>query len=743
MKHSTSPDPTLALFDMDSITGHGLKKISERYYQIDAVKCIGLGLRAGGRGQLRSACGTGKTVMAQRSAELLCPTGGVVAVVCPSIALVGQTLREWAATNDDHIAIAVCGDETVTDTMIKTEDLPAQVTTDPQVVADWLRAPTTAGLRLIVGTHVSAHVIGEALSAAGKVADLLVVDEAHRAAGQVDKHTALVHDDERLPAARRLYATATPRVIGEKAIYRYRNGRGAGGTKSFDKQLIGMDDANVFGPVLYEYSFSQAIDDGYLDDYRLLVMGVTKWELMQYLADLPRGATTGDLATDLHTAMVQTVVAKAARQYGLRRVLAFCNQLNEAADFARSMNRTLAALPEHMRPESRLTTAYVHGGLNSAEREQRLGLLVEPPEDGWTVVSNVRCLTEGVDVPSIDCVVFTRPKQSVIEIVQGIGRALRRDPNGTGTATILVPIMLPDEPGDIDEADLADYRLLYQVVRALRAHDHKLGATIDRATISGGGHRYVYEERELEHVRITLPDGYDNGSVLQHLTAKLITSARHPWWDGYAAMRDYHAEHGDCLVRSDHVTEQGHKLGAWAENTRVLYRKGLLAAERITALEELDFDFHPRAVEWAEGIKAATIFHAQYGHLEPVRSLRVDGVELLSWLHRQRTRAAAGELAESRRAALDALGMRWHAALETFEDYLAALTDHHARHGTIDILPDPNTPDGRLGSWQVSMRIQRKMSKLTDAQISALDALGMQWSPPKATLPQFSAGQPG
>ncbi|MFI6030733.1 DEAD/DEAH box helicase [Amycolatopsis magusensis] len=728
---SAAPEePEPALFSIETITDGGRQKIADRYYQIEAVQALSVGLRTAGRGQLHSACGTGKTRMCQRTAELLCPRGGVVVIVCPSLGLIAQTLREWSLTNQDHRALAVCGDETISDSVVTIDDLPCAVTTDPAEVAGWLRVPTSARLRLIVGTHRSSHVIGAGLQATSLVADVLIVDEAHRSAGHTDKHTALVHDDDRLPATRRVYATATPKIIGEKAIYRYHQGRGGGGTKTFATQMIGMDDERVFGPVLYNYPFSQAIDDGYLDDYRLVVMGATRREIVEHLAGLPRGAVAGASGTDLHTAMVQTVLAKAAVKYGMRRVLAFCNRVNEAADFARTMKRTLAALPPAMRPDRPLTTAYVHGGLSAAEREKRLAQLTAPPDDGWTVVSNVRCLTEGVDVPTIDGVVFTHPKQSINEIVQAIGRALRRDPAGTGTATILVPILLPDDPSDLDESDVADYRLLWQVVRALRAHDTRLGSTIDRAERPRDTPRYYYDDKPLEHIHVNLPPGYDDGTFLHHLTAKLITSARSRWWDGYAALTAFHAEHGHVLVPHDHITAapQEYKLGAWSEQNRTLYRQGQLAADRIEALQELGFDLLPRAAEWAAGLRAATAFHAEHGHLEPVRSLRVHSVELLAWLDSQRAIAAADELAPSRRADLDALGMRWTAKPESFADHVDALADYCRRHGHIDIAPDPETADGRLGSWLVEVRIQRRMGKLTDAEIASLDALGMRWS---------------
>src|ERR1700741_3940290 len=205
-----STAPTSEVFSLDAISG-GNTKISERYYQVEAVQAIVTELADGGRGQLRSACGTGKTVMAQCSAVMLCPPGGVVFVVAPSIYLVGQTLREWSQSNIEHIGLAVCSDGTVlhgktpsatlrrtdidgmgevddggeTDALMReVGDLSASVTTSPEDVAAWLAEPLTTGRRLIVGTHLSADVIGDGLRRANVVADILVVDEAHRTAGE-------------------------------------------------------------------------------------------------------------------------------------------------------------------------------------------------------------------------------------------------------------------------------------------------------------------------------------------------------------------------------------------------------------------------------------------------------------------------------------------------------------------------------------------------------------------------------
>ena len=182
-----------------------------RDYQRAAVEAIVAGLAAGGRGQVVAACGTGKTLIGAAAAQRLCPTGLVV-VTCPTLALTGQTMEVWARTGVSDM-LAVCSDNDIGDPAALVWGVAVPVTTDPQVVCDWIRCTPASRQRLIAVTHVSAGRVGDGLAAADAVADLLIIDEAHHTAGRADKHAALVHQDQCLPARRRLYLTATPRIV--------------------------------------------------------------------------------------------------------------------------------------------------------------------------------------------------------------------------------------------------------------------------------------------------------------------------------------------------------------------------------------------------------------------------------------------------------------------------------------------------------------------------------------------------
>ena len=274
-------------------------------WQQPAVTAAVSALAGGGRGQIHAACGTGKTITAAHIAARLCPPGGIVVIACPTVALLAQTLAVVGPSTTT--TLAVCSDDTVADTAVHTSDLPTTVTTDPDTIGSWLRQ-TATGVRLIVTTHRSAGLLGQALISAEHVADVLVVDEAHHSAGRGDKHLALVHTDRTFPARRRLYLTATPRI-----------------DDTDDDTGLSMDDADVFGPILYRYTFAQAIADGWLDDYRIAVVGVSRTDLLPLIRELtvpspdPRTGRDGPL----RTAMVAAALVRAAAEFDLRRTIVY------------------------------------------------------------------------------------------------------------------------------------------------------------------------------------------------------------------------------------------------------------------------------------------------------------------------------------------------------------------------------------------------------------------------------------
>lgn len=702
----------------------------DRPYQIEAVEAMVKGLAVGGRGQLRAACGTGKTLMALRVAERLLSPTGIVVILVPTVGLVAQTLKVWSEHHAGHTPLAVCSDSSVApgsgsatksedDTFGDTTDIVDPVTTDPEVVSAWLARPGGDGVRLIVGTHVSCHVVGEGLQRANQGADLLIVDEAHRTAGPTDKRVALVHDDDVLPALRRLYMTATPRISRQR-----------------DAAVYSMDDVEVYGPVLYNYPFSRAIADNWLDDYRVAVIGVTQAEVLAVLRRLEvrsRRRVTTPSAVDIadqRTAMVQAAIARAANELGLRRVIAFCPRIADADQFAQTFPDTLSVLSRSARPARQLTAMAVNGTMNQAARAFVLDTLAKPPGEGWAVVSNARCLSEGVDVPAVDAIAFTAPKKSETDIVQAVGRALRRAPGGSGVATIIIPILLPDSQpvnGDsLDDFDAGAFDVLWEVVAALRAHDDAFSTALDYHRGTG----FRGQSDVLEHIDFDFPASYSSASFLDSLTIRLVKNATSNWWDGYAALREFVADNGHARVKRRHVTRDGLKLGLWVVNARRAWVSGRLGAERIEALNKLGFIFDVHADRWESNLATLTAFHARHGHTNvPDDLISGYGTSLKLALGVYRKAYAEQTLAPERVRALEALGFDWTPHSErAWQCMIDALREYRDKHGHILVPGDYKNARGHsVSAWLTTQRKRRKDDEISDDEISQLDDLGMIW----------------
>jgi len=667
-----------------------------RGYQDNAVTSIVHALTEGGRGTAVLACGTGKTLVAAHATVQLVPAGLVV-VACPSLALVAQTMRVWRTAGIPDAVMAVCSDATVADIDTYTTRMRCPVTTNQQQIAAWLRDTSEARLRLVLVTHKSAPVLGGGLHAAHQQADLLVVDEAHRTAGTRTKQAAAVHDDAQLPAQRRLYMTATPRVMAA-------DGRAGSG--------LSMDDPDIYGPRLFTYPFAAAISHGWLDDYRVVVLGVTRREVQ----DLLQAAAGGDAVLEpggasLPTMVAQAALIKAAAQYRLRRILVFTNRIQESQEFAATLGDMLHLLPEPDRPKGALTTVHIDGGHDIAHRQQALDLLVDPPQDGWTVVCNPGCLSEGIDVPAVDAVVFARRKEAEIDIVQAVGRALRRNPKGSGIATILVPVLLDDH--DRTTADGTDtaandrWATICQVVRALRAHDGDLGIQLDqqRARTAVRTSPGTAGASLPPQVLLQLPDGYDLPDVLAHIAVRILDGTTDPWWNKFGQVRAYHTEHGR-LPGADQPALQTWQL-------RQRQHKPTLDAEQTAALESIGYQWAPRAARRERTMAATQQFHAEHGHLDVPFGHRIDGIDLYAHLNHQRRLDKDGKLPADVKAELTRMGLPLQARpIVTWPDAYQLAAAFHTEHGHLRVPRGTTVDDFDLYAWVCLQRQLHRTSQL-------------------------------
>ncbi|GAA1011535.1 hypothetical protein GCM10009564_32720 [Streptomyces thermogriseus] len=659
----------------------------------------------GGRGQLHAVCGSGKTLVAALAADRLVSGSGLLVAVTPSLALVAQTIQEWRTILRLDAVLAVCSDDSVTDAPAHLDDIPADTTTDVGEIAAWLGR--TRGRRLVVATYLSANRLAKALRALGQTADLVVHDEAHHLAGRREFVTRRILDERCLPARRRLFMTATPRVDDLRA-------ENIGG--------LSMSDTDVFGPVLYTYPWARAIQEGYLDDYRVVVMGVSERQMRDLLTDDKHEHVESIGGPDVRTLAAQTVLAQAARQYGLRRIIAFCHRLDAAAEFARTLPSTLARLPEGQKPVGQVHTERITGDHTHAQREKILNALREPPgpPGTWTVLTNVRCLSEGVDVPAVDAVLFAHPKRSQVDIVQAVGRALRRSGSTQGTATVIIPIVVPNSTEEIGDLDPGEYRTLWQVLRALRAYDETLGIELDTQR----AHEATANPQLPARITVQLPPGTAD-SLLTQITALAVRQTTSSWWVGYGHARAFYDEHGHLQVASGHTTSDGFHLGRWIANARQHYRKGWLSPDRITALDKIGMVWDTTSLPWERFLAELRDYRRRFGHvLVPQSYISPSGYRLGSKVNK--TRTTADRVPEGVRQALDDLGMVWDTRDLRWQQLYTACQEYADRHGHLDVPASYVTPDGYpLGARLRRVRRAEREGRLDPAERVSLEELGM------------------
>ena len=454
------------------------------------------------RGRMIMACGTGKTYTALKISEKTVPLGGTVLFLVPSISLLSQSLRDFAADRGvPYRYLAVCSDSSVANNAedsgdISSTDLPIPPTTSFEKVKEFLLNNNKNAVNIVFSTYQSLDVIATAHdNLPTKQFDLIICDEAHRTVGHQKKDQkgkiqeaefTKIHDNKNVRGKHRLYMTATPKIYGIGAKKAARE-HGA--------EIYSMDDENTYGKELFHYSFGNAVLDDVLSDYHVSVLCMKKSKMVDLMVN------KGSLSNTELDWMVKMAGAwkaichpppKEANKPPMRRVVAFSgliahskmveNNFSECARTAAVMTNPKKNVNMHI--EAR----HVDGTMNAAKRNEDLEWLRKgalKKEKTCRVLTNARCLTEGVDVPALDGVIFFSPRKSQIDIVQAVGRVMRKSPQKT-FGNIILPVVMPEDatPETVLNNDSA-YQHVWQVLLALRAHDERFQARVDEAKITG------------------------------------------------------------------------------------------------------------------------------------------------------------------------------------------------------------------------------------------------------------------
>lgn len=481
-----------------------------RPHQQQALDAVQEGFADSDRGKLLMACGTGKTFTSLRIAEQIAGAGGNVLFLVPSIALLSQTLREWSQERDmDLRAFAICSDVKVGKSSedFSVSDLAYPATTStPQLLKEVAKATTPDGLTVFFSTYQSIDVVARAQQEGLGEFDLVICDEAHRTAGFTragDSESAFlrVHSDAAIKAKKRLYMTATPKIYAESVR-----------TQADEKAavLVSMDDEATFGPVFHRLGFGEAVERGLLTDYRVLVLTIDEESVSSAFQkefsahgelNIPDAARIVGIYNGLGKRGVQGMDGTPLGHVPMRRAVAFSRSIAdskkvrelldgyEGVDDARPdsiAGRRIDDSEEGEQQTYALEARHVDGTMNVLTRNEHLDWLKADTSDEnvCRILTNARCLSEGVDVPALDAVIFLNSRDSPVDVVQSVGRVMRRA-EGKDYGYIILPIAIPS--GQTPEQALNDntkFKVVWDVLRALRAHDERFEAKIEQIDLN-------------------------------------------------------------------------------------------------------------------------------------------------------------------------------------------------------------------------------------------------------------------
>ncbi|WP_040085390.1 DEAD/DEAH box helicase [Corynebacterium humireducens] len=481
-------------------------------HQQTAIEKVLEGFSTHDRGKLIMACGTGKTFTALRLAERVAKNNGGrarVLFLVPSIALLSQTLKEWTAqTEVDLRPYAVCSDTKVNKRAedIASYDLEIPVSTDGTAIARrFERGRRRAGLDVVFSTYQSLPAIHEAQQEGLADFDLVICDEAHRTtgvtlAGEDASNFVRIHDNNYIKATKRLYMTATPRLFDDAV---------KGKAAEHSAELASMDDEAVYGPEFHRLGFGEAVEKGLLTDYKVLVMTVDEDVAAEAMARGPGQSVNLSLASAMIGAW-NGLAKRSGKEQGtksgfdhgaepMRRTVAFAKDINTSKQIAESFPALISQHQETLRDHAVLNDVdlsnadldiqadHVDGSMNAQTRDRKISWLESTMPDNETrLLTNARCLSEGVDVPALDSVVFFNPRNSMVDVVQSVGRVMRKS-EGKDYGYIILPVAVP--PGASPSEALNDnvrFKVVWQILNALRAHDDRFNAQVNSISLNEG-----------------------------------------------------------------------------------------------------------------------------------------------------------------------------------------------------------------------------------------------------------------
>ena len=483
------------------------------------------------RGKLIMACGTGKTYTSLKIMEQMTDKDAFVLFLVPSIALLGQTLNAWMADKQDEMrAVCVCSDAKASRKMVDADDEDASVidlavpaTTNTQSILRQLRQYGKEDCRTVIfSTYQSIDVVKEAIDLYGREVDLIICDEAHRTTGVILKDKAesnftKIHSNSFIKAKKRLYMTATPRLYSANVKVKAKENENV-------DILCSMDSKELYGEEIHRLSFNEAVSQGLLADYKVLVLTVSEEDIPQEIRNSIKAdymmASDKDKLHELHfddaTKIIGCINGLSKRIKGdngitkeqdpimMKRAVAFCQTINPTKSNPNYSSTQLARyfgticdeykqtmLLDEQKEVVNVKAKHIDGSMDAITRNELIAWLKQDADDPQEcrVLCNVRCLSEGVDVPALDAVLFLSPRNSEVEVVQSVGRVMRTFGKGTDKEKkygyIIIPVIVPNDVKPEDALnDNERFKVVWTILNALRSHDENFNAHVNQINLN-------------------------------------------------------------------------------------------------------------------------------------------------------------------------------------------------------------------------------------------------------------------
>jgi superfamily II DNA or RNA helicase len=750
-------------------------KKSPQPHQIEALDALLPALQTHDRVSAIMACGTGKTLVALWVAEHLSKAGGAsvpasrvdqpqeparqeprptnadckILVLLPSLALLRQTLHEWL--RETHLPslayLCVCSDPTVKEGIdaltTQQSDLDFQVSTDAASVRHFLDAPF-AGVKMIFSTYQSVSVVGAAMQP-GEAFDFAVFDEAHKTAGREGRNFAFALDDKNLSIRKRLFLTATPRHYNPHE--RDREGEA--------RLLFSMDNPAVYGPQAYRLTFAEAARRGIICGYKVIISVITSEMVTNELLSHGEVLVNGDAVRARQVAN-QIALRDAIEKYRVKKVFTFHRDVKSAqsfvsagpegvgthlADVAADVRRLNSNSPPETKAENEsqslvtssatkeFQTFHVNGSMPTARRERELR---DFRAAARAIVSNARCLTEGVDVPAVDMVAFLSPRRSRVDIVQATGRAMRRS-QGKTTGYVLVPLYVELTAGETIEAAVnrAQFDEVWEVLQSLQEQDEMLAEIIREMSEQKGRGKGFEDSRFADRIDFGGPRlGLE--SLRAAVTTHCLESLYSSWDTWFGKLKAFKERFGHCNVETN--WEGDPALAGWVSAQRTRRNKGLLYSDRIRLLDELgfvwDFQTHKGQETWMKWYRELENYVHEHGNPHVSRSHANTKLASWVWIQRSRRDKAYGNtppLTTEQVALLDKLGFRWDAREEKWAERFEQLKHFKEQHGHCEI-EQVDEKESDLSRWVTIQRHRNSSGKLQAERKAKLDTIGFKWS---------------